>query len=154
MLKHLFIAGLLIVNLSAVSFSQKKDTITTHTVAEKPIHLKSETYAALSFRSIGPAVTSGRIVDLAVNPLNKSEWYIAAGAGGVFKTKNAGVSFEPIGDAMGAYSIGCITLDKTNPNIVWVGSGENNNQRAVGYGDGVYKSEDAGKTFKIGRAHV
>lgn len=149
MLKYLFIAGLLTVNLSAVSFSQKKEGDTTKPkVPEKPIHLKSETYSALSFRSIGPAVTSGRIVDLAVNPFNKSEWYIAAGAGGVFKTKNAGVSFEPVGDAMGSYSIGCVTLDKINPNIVWVGSGENNNQRAVGYGDGVYRSEDAGKSFK------
>ncbi len=148
MLKHILIAGLCFINLSAVSFAQKKDTTTRPPVIEKPTHLKPETYSALSFRSIGPAVTSGRIVDLAVNPINKSEWYIVAGAGGVFKTKNAGVSFEPIGDDMGAYSIGCVTLDKTNPNIVWVGSGENNNQRAVGYGDGIYKSEDAGKTFK------
>ncbi|MEI8136947.1 MAG: glycosyl hydrolase, partial [Bacteroidota bacterium] len=115
---------------------------------EKPLFLNPSTYSALSFRNIGPAVTSGRVVDIAVNPKNKNEWYIAAGAGGVFKTKNAGVTFEPIFDGQGAYSIGCVAIDKNNTNIIWVGSGENNNQRAVGYGDGIYKSEDAGKTFK------
>ena len=109
---------------------------------------KSETYSALTFRSLGPAVTSGRVIDIAVNPKNKNEWYIAAAAGGVFKTQNAGVTFEPIFDGQGAYSIGCLAIDNNNTNIVWVGSGENNNQRAVGYGDGLYKSEDGGKSFK------
>lgn len=110
--------------------------------------LKPETYSSLSFRSIGPAVTSGRIVDIAVNPTNKSEWYIVAAAGGVWKTTNAGVTFNPIFDGQGAYSIGCISIDPNNTNVIWVGTGENNNQRAVGYGDGVYKSEDGGKTWK------
>ncbi|MGZ3921790.1 MAG: WD40/YVTN/BNR-like repeat-containing protein, partial [Bacteroidia bacterium] len=96
--------------------------------------LKPETYSALSFRNIGPAVTSGRVMDIAVNPKNKSEWFIAAAAGGVFKTQNAGVTFEPIFDGQGAYSIGCLAIDRNNTNIIWVGSGENNNQRAVGYG--------------------
>ncbi len=109
---------------------------------------KSETYSAFAFRSLGPAVTSGRVIDIAVNPKNKSEWYIAAAAGGVFKTQNAGVTFEPVFDGQGAYSIGCLAIDNSNTNVVWVGSGENNNQRAVGYGDGLYKSEDGGKSFK------
>jgi photosystem II stability/assembly factor-like uncharacterized protein len=109
---------------------------------------KSETYSALSFRSLGPAVTSGRISDIAVNPKNKNEWYIAAAAGGVWKTSNAGVTFTPIFDNQPVYSIGCISIDPSNPNVIWVGSGENNNQRSVGYGDGVYKSEDGGKSWK------
>ncbi len=141
--------GFVLLSISTNLFSQKANsTKATPTTAPKPALINSETYSSLAFRSIGPAVTSGRIVDLVVNPKNKSEWYIAAGAGGVFKTSNAGVTFEPIGDGMDAYSIGCLAIDKNNPNIVWVGSGENNNQRAVGYGDGVYKSEDAGKSFK------
>lgn len=110
--------------------------------------LKSDTYSALSFRNIGPAVTSGRVIDIAVNPKNSSEWYVAAAAGGVFKTKNAGVTFEPIFDGQSAYSIGCLAIDKNNTSIIWVGTGENNNQRAVSYGDGIYKSEDGGKSFK------
>nr|WP_294990693.1 hypothetical protein [uncultured Sediminibacterium sp.] len=108
----------------------------------------STTFSNLKFRSIGPAVTSGRISDFAVNPQNASEYYIASSAGGVWKTTNHGVTFQPIFDAQGSYSIGCVTIDPNNPNIIWVGSGENNNQRSVSYGDGVYKSEDAGKTWK------
>lgn len=114
---------------------------------EKPEHLKSSTFSAFAFRSIGPAVTSGRVGDIAVDPLNNRVWYIAAASGGIFKTKNAGVTFEPIFDRYGAYSIGCIAIDALDHNVLWVGTGENNNQRSVAYGDGVYKSEDGGKTF-------
>ena len=114
---------------------------------KKPIESES-TYSVLKWREIGPAVTSGRIGDIAVHPSNPSVWYIASASGGVFKTVNAGTSFEPIFDQAGAYSIGCITIDKQNPNVIWVGSGENNNQRSVSYGDGIYKSEDGGKSFK------
>lgn len=102
----------------------------------------------LKFRSIGPALTSGRISDFAVNPDKKSEFYVAAASGGVWKTVNAGTTFEPIFDKQGSYSIGCLTMDPNNPHVIWVGTGENNNQRSVGYGDGVYKSEDAGKSWK------
>lgn len=113
----------------------------------EPIH-SPETYGALKFRSIGPAVTSGRISDIVVNPDNFSQWYIAAASGGVWKTDNAGTSFYPIFDGQGSYSIGCLTLDPSNPHTLWVGSGENNNQRSVAYGDGIYKSEDGGKSWK------
>jgi len=108
----------------------------------------TSTFSNLRFRSIGPAVTSGRISDFAVNPNNHSEYYVASSAGGVWKTTNHGVTYQPIFDAQGSYTIGCITLDPNNSNTVWVGTGENNNQRAVSYGDGVYKSEDGGKTWK------
>ena len=123
-------------------FSQKKVDVDSTSL------FKSETFAGLKFRSIGPAVTSGRISDFAVNPSNNSEYYVASAAGGVWKTTNHGVTFSPIFDGQGSYSIGCITLDPSNPSVVWVGSGENNNQRAVSYGDGVYKSDDAGKSWK------
>lgn len=102
----------------------------------------------LKFRNIGPALTSGRIADFAVNPANTAEYYVATASGGVWKTVNAGTTYQPIFDSQGSYSIGCITLDPNNSNVVWVGTGENNNQRSVGYGDGVYKSEDGGATWK------
>ncbi|HEX6182146.1 MAG TPA: hypothetical protein VFZ47_12925, partial [Chitinophagaceae bacterium] len=108
----------------------------------------ASTLTALRFRSIGPAVTSGRIADFAVNPSNNSEYYVATASGGVWKTTNRGVTFQPIFDDQGSYSIGCVTLDPSNSSVVWVGSGENNNQRSVAYGDGVYKSEDGGRTWK------
>lgn len=109
---------------------------------------KAETYNGLAFRSIGPALTSGRIADIAVNPTDFKEFYIGAAAGGVWKTSNGGITFDPIFENEGSYSIGCITIDPNNPNIIWVGSGENNNQRSVSYGDGVYKSVDGGKSWK------
>lgn len=101
----------------------------------------------LKWRGIGPALTSGRISDIAVNPLDPYEYYVAAASGGVWKTVNAGVEFKPIFDNEGSYSIGCITIDPNNPNAIWVGTGENNNQRSVAYGDGVYKSIDGGKSW-------
>lgn len=115
---------------------------------KKEAYADAGTYGAFRFRSIGSAVTSGRVVDIAVNPNNKSEWYIAAAAGGVWKTVNGGVTFDPIFDGQSSFSIGCVTIDPRNTHTVWVGSGENNNQRAVSYGDGIYKSEDGGKSWK------
>lgn len=101
----------------------------------------------LKWRSIGPSLTSGRISDIAVNPNNPFEYYVASSAGGVWKTINSGIEYVPIFDNEGSYSIGCITLDPNNSNVVWVGTGENNNQRSVSYGDGVYKSIDGGMTW-------
>ncbi len=110
--------------------------------------LNADVFSALKFRNLGPSITSGRVVDLAVNPKNKSEYYVAAASGGVWKTVNSGVSFFPVFDNEASFSISCVTIDPNNSNVVWVGSGENNNQRVAGYGDGVYKSEDGGKSWK------
>ena len=115
---------------------------------KSPDSLKNISLSGLSFRSVGPAITSGRIADIAVNPKNYSEYYVAAAAGGVWKTTNAGVTYNPVFDGEGSFSIGCLAIDPTNTNVVWVGSGENNNQRVVAYGDGIYKSEDGGKNWK------
>ncbi len=104
--------------------------------------------SGLKFRNVGPALTSGRISDFAVNPNNPKEYYVAVSSGGVWKTTNAGVTFTPVFDKEGSYSIGCITMDPNNSSIIWVGTGENNNQRSVAYGDGVYKSIDGGKSWK------
>ncbi len=106
------------------------------------------TLSGLKFRSVGPALTSGRISDFAVNSKDPKEYYVAVSSGGVWKTVNAGTTYEPIFDGEGSYSIGCVTLDPNNSNVVWVGTGENNNQRSVAYGDGVYKSIDGGKSWK------
>ena len=142
--KALLTAALLFISLSVIA--QKK----TEPVAKPkgPDSLKNISLAGLSFRSVGPAITSGRIADIAVNPNNHSEYYVAAAAGGVWKTANAGVTFNPVFDGEGSFSIGCLAIDPTNTNVVWVGSGENNNQRVVGYGDGIYKSDDGGKSWK------
>ncbi|HVA57094.1 MAG TPA: hypothetical protein VNF92_04340 [Gemmatimonadaceae bacterium] len=103
--------------------------------------------AGLKLRSIGPAMISGRITDIAVNPRDKSMWYIGTASGGLWKTENAGTTWTPIFDDEPVYSIGVVTLDPKNPNVVWVGTGEYNAQRSVAYGDGVYKSDDGGRTW-------
>ena len=110
--------------------------------------VEASTVGGLKFRLVGPALTSGRIADIAVDPRNEHTWYVAAASGGVWKTTNHGTTFSPIFDNYGSYSIGCVTLAPSNPNTVWVGTGENNNQRSVAFGDGVYKSLDGGKSFK------
>lgn len=133
-------------------FSQKEKTPTEKDKKtekpEKVTRMKDGTWSALKFRSIGPAVTSGRISDFAANPKNSAEYFVATSSGGVWKTHNAGTTYEPVFDGQDSYSIGCVTIDPSNNNIVWVGSGENNNQRSVSYGDGVYKSTDGGKSWK------
>lgn len=110
--------------------------------------LKSAQLSGLKFRSIGPAFASGRIADFAVNPENHSEYYVAVASGNIWKTTNAGITFKPVFDSYGSYSIGCLEMDPNNPNVIWAGTGENNHQRALGYGDGVYKSMDGGKSWK------
>ena len=110
--------------------------------------IKSGDFSGLKFRSIGPAYCSGRIADFAVNPKNNAEYFVAVASGHIWKTVNAGTTWEPVFDNYGAYSIGCLTMDPENPNVIWAGTGENNHQRALGYGDGVYKSTDGGKSWK------
>jgi photosystem II stability/assembly factor-like uncharacterized protein len=109
---------------------------------------KPHPMASLKLRSIGPALMSGRVVGFAVHPQDRSQYFVAVASGGVWKTTNAGTSWTPVFDNEGSYSIGCVVLDPKNPNVVWVGTGENNSQRSVGYGDGVYKSIDGGRTWQ------
>jgi photosystem II stability/assembly factor-like uncharacterized protein len=108
----------------------------------------ADTWSGLELRGIGPAVTSGRVADIAVDPTDKKRWFVAVASGGVWKTENAGITWTPVFDKEGSYSIGCVAIDPRDPSVVWVGTGENNSQRSVGYGDGVYKSEDGGKNWK------
>jgi photosystem II stability/assembly factor-like uncharacterized protein len=110
--------------------------------------MKSGTFSGLKFRSIGPGIASGRIIDIAVSPNDFATWYVAVACGSVWKTTNAGIKFSPIFDGQPSFSIGCVTIDPNNPHTVWVGTGENNSQRSVSYGDGVYKSVDDGKSWQ------
>jgi photosystem II stability/assembly factor-like uncharacterized protein len=114
---------------------------------EKKSLITETVLSGLEFRNIGPAIMSGRISDIVIHPKNKKVWYVAVGSGGVWKTENAGTTWTPVFDGQSSYSIGCITLDPNNPEIVWVGTGENVSGRHVGIGDGVYKSLNGGKTW-------
>jgi photosystem II stability/assembly factor-like uncharacterized protein len=110
--------------------------------------LTADALQGLEFRSIGPSLTTGRISDIAVDPKNTSVWYVAVSAGNLWKTENRGNTWTPIFETYGSYSLGAVVVDPKNSNVVWLGTGENNNQRSVSFGDGVYKSTDAGKTWK------
>lgn len=146
--------ALLVSLLTALSFAAlaaPKSPAKTPAKDEPKSKLAAETIAGLKLRSIGPALTSGRIGDIAVHPKDKATWIVAVASGGVWRTENAGTTWEPVFDNEGSFSIGCVAIDPNNPLVVWVGTGENNSQRSVAYGDGVYKSVNGGKTWaKVG----
>ena len=119
------------------------------TAADDDAHwLTADTLSGLELRGIGPALSSGRISDIAVDPEDHSRYFVTVASGGVWRTTNAGTTWEPVFDGEGSYSIGCVTIDPHDSNVVWIGTGENNSQRSVSYGDGVYKSLDGGSTWK------
>src|SRR6202035_877124 len=115
---------------------------------EKKGGMTADTFGGLKFRLIGPAVASGRVMSIAVNPKNHTEYYVGVASGGVWKTVNDGTTWTPVFDGEGSYFIGRIALDPNNSSVVWVGTGESNSQRSVSYGDGVYRSDDGGKSWK------
>src|SRR5262249_28382393 len=108
----------------------------------------SDALKGMALRSIGPDITTGRISDIDIDPKNPNVWYVASASGGLFKTENRGNNFTAIFDTGGSFSLGAVKVDPKDSNVVWLGTGENNNQRSVAFGDGVYKSTDAGKTWK------
>ena len=140
---NIFLFSLLIIINTNNSFAKQQKVIETDSQESK-----DNIYSGLKFRSIGPALMSGRISDIVIHPENENIWYITAGSGGVWKTVNSGTTWTPIFDNQKSYSIGCITLDPQNPNTIWVGTGENVGGRHVGYGDGIYKSDDGGFSWK------
>jgi photosystem II stability/assembly factor-like uncharacterized protein len=136
---------ILSVIINPVTAQKKKEAAKE---SEKKESVLSSTFSGLSFRSIGPAWASGRISDFAVNPENKSEIYAGVSAGNIWKTTNNGTTWSPVFDSYGAYAIGCIKIDPNNPFVIWAGTGENTHQRQLGYGDGIYKTEDGGGSWK------
>jgi photosystem II stability/assembly factor-like uncharacterized protein len=127
---------------------EKKDETKDKEKEEKKPGMNAETFSGLKFRAIGPAVASGRVMSIAVNPKNKFEYYVGVASGGVWKTVNDGTTWTPVFDKEGSYSIGWVALDPNDPAVVWVGAGESNSQRSVSYGDGIYRSDDGGKNWQ------
>jgi photosystem II stability/assembly factor-like uncharacterized protein len=126
---------------------QKKEEKKEEPKEEKKGGMTADTFSGLKFRLIGPGAASGRVMSIAVNPKNKFEYYVGVASGGVWKTVNDGTTWTPVFDGEGSYSIGWVTLDPNDSSVVWVGSGESNSQRSVSYGDGVYRSDDGGKSW-------
>src|SRR5215831_6634639 len=110
--------------------------------------LTAEMLKGLEFRSLGPTIQTGRVQDIAIDPKNANTWYIASAFGGLWKTTNRGTTFTPVFDDGGSFTLCCVVIDPKNSNVIWLGTGENASQRSAHFGDGVYKSTDAGKTWQ------
>ncbi len=116
--------------------------------AEEQKPLSSPTFDAFKLRNIGPAFMSGRIADIIIEPEEPATWIVGVGSGGVWKTENAGTTWTSLFDGQGSYSIGALGDDPSDPNRIWVGTGENHGGRHNGFGDGIYKSDDGGATWE------
>ena len=135
-------AGIMAGALVAVAMSSSAQAKTKDDAKTEPNPL-----ANLPLRAIGPAYPSGRISDFAVFPDGDHHYLVAVASGGVWVTENAGTTWTPIFDREGSYAIGVVEIAPSNAQTIWVGTGENNAQRSVGFGDGVYKSTDGGKSW-------
>ncbi len=116
--------------------------------AQSADQLSMEQFRGLAFRALGPSLTTGRIADLEIDPNDPNVWYLAAGSGGLWKTINRGNTWIPIFDEYPAYSLGTVVVDPRESKTVWLGTGENTHNRSASWGNGVYKSLDAGLTWK------
>ena len=119
----------------------------TVTTSAQEKSMTENPFDGLELRSIGPAFMSGRIADIAIHPHNENIWYVAVGSGGVWKTINSGTTWTPVFDNETSYSIGTVSIDPNNPETIWVGTGEDVGGRHVGFGDGVYRSDNGGQTW-------
>ncbi|MHC5062471.1 MAG: WD40/YVTN/BNR-like repeat-containing protein [Planctomycetota bacterium] len=115
---------------------------------QDPDFLRNNVFAQMNWRSIGPSTFSGRVVDIEAVASKPSTYYVAAGSGGLWKTVNDGTSFEPIFDHQAVISIGDLAIAPSDSKVLYVGTGEANNQRSSYWGDGIYKSTDAGKSWE------
>ncbi len=141
----LLIAAMLVLALQIYGQRNRRSStpITTNRTA-----IADSLFKHIKLRNIGPAFMSGRIADIAISPEDDNTWYVAVGSGGVWKTVNAGTTWTPIFDKQASYSIGCVAVDPNNPHVIWVGTGENVGGRHVGFGDGIYRSDDGGASWK------
>jgi photosystem II stability/assembly factor-like uncharacterized protein len=121
--------------------------VTVAVGARQDDRLTADLLKGIQLRSIGPTLATGRIADIEIDPKNTSIWYVATAFGGLWKTTNRGITWEPIFDDY-TFTLCCVVVDPKDSNVIWLGTGENTSQRSAHFGDGLYKSTDAGKTWK------
>src|SRR5881394_2305177 len=133
---------------SSLSAEEASSPCTTSSPSSSPVLLSEALFKNLKARSIGPAVMGGRISDIAIDPRNPFVFYVGLAHGGVFKTSDNGVSFDPIFDKQPALSIGAIAIAPSDSDAIWVGTGEANDRNSSGWGNGVYRSNDGGENWQ------
>ena len=143
--RQLTTAAALVAAITATTLAQGPAPVTPVMTVDSP---GKGPFDRLHFRGIGPATPSGRVDDLAVLESNPAVFYVAGATSGVWKTENMGTTFTPVFDHEGSASVGDIAIAPTDPNLLWVGTGENNNRQSSSWGDGVYKTTDGGRTWK------
>ncbi len=121
---------------------------TGNATAQTKDFILDEVIGSLEWRNLGPARFGGRIIDFAVHPDKSRIFYVATASGGLFKTENNGTTFKPTFQYESVISIGDVAIAPSKPEVLYIGTGEANNQRSSYWGNGVYKSTDAGKTWK------
>lgn len=133
------------------------------TTAPKTSPFAASLVDELPWRHLGPANPMGRMTDLAVHPARQSTWFVGTAGGGLWKTDNAGTTWSCVSQKLGSVSIGDVAIAPSNPDVVWIGTGEENARNSVQWGDGVYKSTDGGAswthmglraTFQIGHVEI
>ena len=128
-------------------FGQSQESEITNSFAQRKQLAETSILKNYPARNIGPTVQGGRIIDIDVNLKNTKEFYLGYASGGIFKTINNGITFESIFDNVDALGVGDIALSQTDPDIIYVGTGEKNSSRSSYAGSGMYKSTDGGKTW-------
>jgi len=134
--------------LACAQASAQEDSAESASAQDDDSKMKSSSFGSMKLRSIGPSITGGRVTDFLVMPGKRQHFFAALASGGIWETRNAGTTWKPVFDSYGSYSIGCMAIDPNNPHTLWAGSGENNSQRSVSFGDGVYRSLNGGKSWK------
>src|SRR5215831_4366682 len=132
---------------ASVSAPAALSSTATPTPSATPPQLTEALFKNLKARSIGPAVMGGRVSDIAIDPRNPFVFYVGLGHGGVFKTNDNGVTFQPIFDKQPMLSVGSVAVAPSDSDVVWVGTGEANDRNSSGWGDGMYRSTDGGETW-------
>jgi photosystem II stability/assembly factor-like uncharacterized protein len=132
----------------ASATASPQSATTPSSPSSTPLQLTDVLFKNLKARSIGPAVMGGRVSDIALDPRNPFVFYVGLAHGGVFKTGDNGVSFDPIFDKQPVLSIGAIAVAPSDPDVIWVGTGEANDRNSSGWGNGVYRSTDGGENWQ------
>ena len=148
MSKRALVLSVLACLASRLSAQEVPSPSATASPSPSPVVLSESLFKNLKARSIGPAVMGGRVSDIAIDPRNPFVFYVGFGHGGVFKTNDNGVTFQPIFDKQPMLSIGAVAIAPSDSDVVWVGTGEGNDRNSSGWGDGMYRSTDAGETWQ------